>query len=131
MIYLHFIGQNIQCSPLVSSRHREYWLSLWSLPSYQERTSSLSSCFGQRNLSVSDIPSNHARGCLLEVDVYGHDPVEVGLRGLPVAFCVMVGAVINLSCLSIFKGRNKEIMIISCVLMTAGKYSPPPAQLHF
>ncbi|TVY57147.1 Trichothecene efflux pump TRI12 [Lachnellula cervina] len=53
-------------------------------------------------------------------NVYGHDPVEVGLRGLPVAFCVMVGAVINLSCLSIFKGRNKEIMIISCVLMTAG-----------
>ncbi|TVY93015.1 putative MFS-type transporter [Lachnellula willkommii] len=62
----------------------------------------------------------HARGCLLEVDVYGHDPVQVGLRGLPVAFCVMVGAVINLSCLSIFKGRNKELLIISCVLMTAG-----------
>jgi len=54
-------------------------------------------------------------------NVYGHDPVGVGIRGIPVGFSILAGAVIVLWCLSIFRGRNKELMIISSVLMTAGK----------
>lgn len=52
--------------------------------------------------------------------VYGHDPVGVGLRGFPVGFGIMGGAVIVLVLLSVFRGHNKELMIVSSVLMTAG-----------
>ena len=53
-------------------------------------------------------------------NVYGHDPVGVGIRGLPVTFGVLGGAVIVLWLLSVFRGHNKELMIASSVLMTAG-----------
>lgn len=53
-------------------------------------------------------------------NVYGHDPVGVGLRGLPVGFSILTGACVVLWCLSVFRGRNKELMIISSILMTAG-----------
>jgi hypothetical protein len=55
-------------------------------------------------------------------NVYGHDPVGVGIRGIPVGFSILTGAVIVLWCLSIFRGRNKELMIISSVCMTAGRF---------
>jgi hypothetical protein len=53
-------------------------------------------------------------------NVYGHDPVGVGLRGLPVGLSIMVGAVIVLVLLSFFRGQNKALMIGSSVMMTAG-----------
>lgn len=53
-------------------------------------------------------------------NVYGHDPVGVGVRGLPVGFGIMVGAVVVLVLLSVFRGGNKILMIISSILMTAG-----------
>ncbi|EME89075.1 uncharacterized protein MYCFIDRAFT_185508 [Pseudocercospora fijiensis CIRAD86] len=53
-------------------------------------------------------------------NVYGHDPVGVGVRGLPVSFGILGGAVIVLWLLSVFRGHNKELMIVSSVLMTAG-----------
>ncbi|KAJ5708601.1 hypothetical protein N7488_008402 [Penicillium malachiteum] len=53
-------------------------------------------------------------------NVYGHDPVEVGLRSLPIGFGILAGACIVLVLLSVFKGHNKELLIISSVLMTAG-----------
>jgi len=53
-------------------------------------------------------------------NVYGHDPVGVGVRGIPVGFSILAGAFIVLWLLSVFKGRNKELMIMSSVLMTAG-----------
>lgn len=53
-------------------------------------------------------------------NVYGHDPIGVGLRGLPVGFSILAGAFIVLWCLSVFRGRNKELMIISSIMMTAG-----------
>ncbi|KAH8811539.1 MFS multidrug transporter-like protein [Xylogone sp. PMI_703] len=53
-------------------------------------------------------------------NVYGHDPIGVGIRGIPVGFSILAGAVIVLWCLSVFRGRNKELMIISSILMTAG-----------
>jgi len=53
-------------------------------------------------------------------NVYGHDPVGVGIRGIPVGFSILAGACIVLWLLSVFKGRNKELMIVSSILMTAG-----------
>ncbi|KAJ4416092.1 hypothetical protein N0V82_006936 [Gnomoniopsis sp. IMI 355080] len=53
-------------------------------------------------------------------NVYGHDPLQVGLRALPIGVSLMVGAVVGLVLLSVFKGANRTIMIVSSVLMTAG-----------
>ncbi|KAG2164647.1 MFS general substrate transporter [Aureobasidium pullulans] len=53
-------------------------------------------------------------------NVYGHDPVGVGIRGLPVGFSILAGACIVLWLLSVFRGQNKALMIGSSVLMTAG-----------
>ncbi|MCJ1363734.1 hypothetical protein MMC16_002843 [Acarospora aff. strigata] len=53
-------------------------------------------------------------------NVYGQDPIGVGIRGLPIGFSILAGACIVLWLLSVFRGHNKELMIISSVLMTAG-----------
>jgi hypothetical protein len=53
-------------------------------------------------------------------NVYGHDPVQVGIRGIPVGFSILTGACIVLWLLSVFRGHNKELMIVSSILMTAG-----------
>ncbi|KAF2722191.1 MFS general substrate transporter [Polychaeton citri CBS 116435] len=53
-------------------------------------------------------------------NVYGHDPVGVGLRGLPIGFAILAGACIVLVLLSVLKGHNKELLIGSSILMTAG-----------
>ncbi|KAL2871532.1 putative MFS drug efflux pump [Aspergillus lucknowensis] len=53
-------------------------------------------------------------------NVYGHDPVGVGLRSLPIGFGIMGGACIVLWLLSVLRGHNKELLIASSVLMTAG-----------
>ena len=57
-------------------------------------------------------------------NVYGHDPVQVGLRVLPGGMAILVGACVVLWLLSVFRGRNKELMIISSILMTAGESLP-------
>jgi len=53
-------------------------------------------------------------------NVYGQDPVGVGIRGIPVGFSILTGACVVLWLLSVFKGHNKELMIVSSILMTAG-----------
>jgi hypothetical protein len=53
-------------------------------------------------------------------NVYGHDPVGVGLRGMPIGFSILIGACIVLWLLSVFKGGNRWLMIISSCMMTAG-----------
>ena len=53
-------------------------------------------------------------------NVYGHDPVQVGIRGIPVGFSILAGACIVLWLLSVFRGHNRELLIVSSVLMTAG-----------
>ena len=58
-------------------------------------------------------------------NVYGHDPVGLGIRGLPVAFSILAGACVVLWLLSVCRGRNKELMIASSVLMTAGMAMKP------
>ncbi len=56
-------------------------------------------------------------------NVYGHDPVGVGLRTFPAGIAIMVGACLTLYLLTVFRGRNKELMIFSSVIMTAGTAS--------
>ncbi|MCJ1311240.1 hypothetical protein MMC25_004911 [Agyrium rufum] len=53
-------------------------------------------------------------------NVYGQDPVQVGIRGIPIGFSILAGACIVLWLLSVFRGHNKSLMIISSILMTAG-----------
>lgn len=53
-------------------------------------------------------------------NVYGHDPIGVGIRGLPVGFSILAGAFIALWALSAFRGNNKAILLVSSILMTAG-----------
>ncbi|KUJ23270.1 MFS multidrug transporter-like protein [Mollisia scopiformis] len=53
-------------------------------------------------------------------NVYGHDPVGVGIRGMPIGFSILVGACIVLWLLSVFRGGNRWLMIISSCMMTAG-----------
>ncbi|KAL8826916.1 MAG: hypothetical protein Q9191_003503 [Dirinaria sp. TL-2023a] len=52
-------------------------------------------------------------------NVYGQDPIGVGVRGLPIGFSILAGAVVVLWLLSVFRGHNRELMIGSSVLMTA------------
>ncbi|KAJ9644818.1 hypothetical protein H2204_001280 [Knufia peltigerae] len=53
-------------------------------------------------------------------NVYGHDPIGVGIRGIPIGFSILAGACVVLWLLSVFRGQNKLLMIISSVMMTAG-----------
>lgn len=53
-------------------------------------------------------------------NVYGHSPVGVGIRGLPIGFSILAGACIVLWLLSTFRGGNRWLMIGSSVMMTAG-----------
>ena len=53
-------------------------------------------------------------------NVYGHDPVGVGVRGIPVGFSILTGACLVLWLLSVLRGHNKELLVVSSILMTAG-----------
>lgn len=53
-------------------------------------------------------------------NVYGQDPIQVGLRSLPIGFGILIGAGVVLWLLSYFRGGNKPLMIVSAVMMTAG-----------
>lgn len=57
-------------------------------------------------------------------NVYGQDPVGVGIRGLPIGFSILTGAFVVLWLLSVFRGHNRELMIASSIIMTAGKLLP-------
>ncbi|QDS70527.1 hypothetical protein FKW77_010312 [Venturia effusa] len=59
-------------------------------------------------------------GGYMAFNVYGHDPIGVGLRGLPVAFAIMFGACIVLILLSITRGKIRILMLGSTITMTAG-----------
>ena len=50
-------------------------------------------------------------------NVYGHDPVGVGIRGIPVGFAILTGACLVLWLLSVLRGHNRELLIVSSILM--------------
>ena len=62
-------------------------------------------------------------------NVYGQDPIGVGVRGIPIGFSILAGAFIVLWLLSVFRGHNRELMIVSSVLMTAGISCAKPYDL--
>ncbi|KIX10027.1 uncharacterized protein Z518_01108 [Rhinocladiella mackenziei CBS 650.93] len=51
--------------------------------------------------------------------VYDPDPVQVGLKGLSYASAITVGAAVGNTMLTVLKGHNREVLLVSCVLMTA------------
>ncbi|CAK7229517.1 hypothetical protein SCUCBS95973_007250 [Sporothrix curviconia] len=53
-------------------------------------------------------------------NMYGHDPVGVGLRGLPFALSVLVGCIISLTILTKRRGGNRWLLFGASVVMTAG-----------
>ncbi|KAK4125039.1 MFS general substrate transporter [Parathielavia appendiculata] len=53
-------------------------------------------------------------------NVYGHDPVGVGIRGMPFAFGVFGGCVASLFLLSWFRGQIKWLVFSASALMTVG-----------
>ncbi|KAF2010130.1 MFS general substrate transporter [Aaosphaeria arxii CBS 175.79] len=53
-------------------------------------------------------------------NVYGDDPVGIGIRSLPVGFGIIAGAAICLILIPITQGRVKALMIFFTALMTAG-----------
>lgn len=53
-------------------------------------------------------------------NVYGHDPIGVGIRGIPVGFGILAGAFLALWALSLFRGNIRAILLVSSVFMTAG-----------
>ncbi|KAI9716063.1 MAG: hypothetical protein M1828_000474 [Chrysothrix sp. TS-e1954] len=56
-------------------------------------------------------------------NVFGHDPVGIGLRTLPLGFSILAGACIVLALLSFTGGHIRELMLGSCIFMTAGTAS--------
>lgn len=63
-------------------------------------------------------------------NVYGHDPVGVGLRGMPIGFSILAGACIVLWLLSAFRGGIRMLMVGSTVMMTAGCAALAAANLN-
>ncbi|EAQ89907.1 hypothetical protein CHGG_06526 [Chaetomium globosum CBS 148.51] len=54
-------------------------------------------------------------------NVYGHEPIGVGLRGMPFAFGVFTGCIVSLALLSHFRGSQIRYLILGAsVLMTIG-----------
>jgi uncharacterized BrkB/YihY/UPF0761 family membrane protein len=53
-------------------------------------------------------------------NVYGHNPIGVGVRGIPIGFSIMAGACLYLVLLSVTRGKIRLLMVSATCLMTAG-----------
>ncbi|KAK3695494.1 major facilitator superfamily domain-containing protein [Podospora appendiculata] len=53
-------------------------------------------------------------------NVYGHNPIDVGIRGLPFAFGTLTGCILSLLLLSALREHIKWILFGASCLMTAG-----------
>jgi hypothetical protein len=51
-------------------------------------------------------------------NVYGHNPIGVGVRGIPIGFSIMGGACIVLVLLSVTRGKIRMLMVGSTVSLT-------------
>lgn len=66
-------------------------------------------------------------------NMYGNDPLGVGLRGLPIGFAILAGAVIVLFLLGATGGKIRFLMVASSIVMTAGTGAmavATPVNLH-
>lgn len=52
-------------------------------------------------------------------NMYGNDPLQIGIRTLPIGFGIIVGAFLSLLMFGLCKGRTTILMIFWCALMTA------------
>jgi len=52
-------------------------------------------------------------------NMYGDDPIQDGIRTLPIGFGIIAGAFVTLVAIGMSKGRTTIIMIVSTVIMTA------------
>ncbi|KXS98689.1 hypothetical protein AC578_1246 [Pseudocercospora eumusae] len=52
-------------------------------------------------------------------NVYGHEPVQIGIRTLPIGVGIISGAAISLLLIGLTKGRTTILMIFWCCVMTA------------
>lgn len=52
-------------------------------------------------------------------NVYGNDPLQIGIRTLPIGFGIIGGSVINLVLIVGLKGRIRWLMVFWCTFMTA------------
>lgn len=52
-------------------------------------------------------------------NMYGNDPIGIGIRTLPIGFGIIGGAVIGLVLIGVTKGRTKFLMIFWTIAMTA------------
>ena len=62
-------------------------------------------------------------------NMYSHDPVGVGLRGLPFPLSVLVGCIVSLAILTKCRGGNRWLLFGASVVMTAGCGSLAAAKL--
>jgi MFS family permease len=53
-------------------------------------------------------------------NVYGHDPLAIGVRNIALGFPILAGACIVLALLSYTRGHIRELMLVSSIFMTAG-----------
>ena len=53
-------------------------------------------------------------------NVYGNNYIQVGIRGLPIGFCIIGGAAISLVLIGVTKGRIRALLIFFSAMMTAG-----------
>ncbi|PSN61687.1 MFS general substrate transporter [Corynespora cassiicola Philippines] len=63
-------------------------------------------------------------------NVYGDDPVGIGIRSLPIGFGIIAGAAICLILIPITKGRIRALMIFFTAMMTAGTGAISAATPH-
>ncbi|KAF2098196.1 MFS multidrug transporter-like protein [Rhizodiscina lignyota] len=63
-------------------------------------------------------------------NVYGHDPIGVGIRGIPIGFSILAGACVVLVLLSVLRGHNRALMVVSTCIMTAGTGSMAVADVN-
>lgn len=56
-------------------------------------------------------------------NVYGHDPLEIGIRNLALGFPILFGACIVLILLSVTRGHIRLLMLGSSIMMTAGTFT--------
>lgn len=52
-------------------------------------------------------------------NMYGDDPIQDGIRTLPIGFGIIAGAFVALVLIGVTKGRTTIIMLVFCVWMTA------------
>lgn len=52
--------------------------------------------------------------------MYNTNAIQVGVRSLPIGFGIILGAILCSMAITILKGRIRLLLLISCVIMTAG-----------